>query len=308
MDESGLEDLAPEDASYDLYLRLQNLDPGANMDLNEYYALRDIVDPGQTKDEASPTTTEEGNQQYQKRSTEKQKWADRLIKALQKSPQDEETFKRPRSEEGNDEKHHGQKKKKKTAAHIELNVDLGDPQGPVKKPKKRRGTKSVHEMANVDARHESKKVKRKKKKAISVVAALNDADLVAALEVAALEVATFVPDPPKKKKKRKKLPRHDTSATLGPYVHQSVQEIELEEQVKIEVARALKAREEEELNEKEKKRRFKVLRSNSRVRNWQAGMRRNFNSYAMKKALDPFTIKRNKMHKVRNCSICSGQI
>ena len=73
-------------------------------------------------------------------------------------------------------------------------------------------------------------------------------------------------------------------------------------------AMALKAKEEEELNEKETKRRFKVLRSNARVRNWQAGMRRNFNNDAMKKALDPFTIKRNKMHKVCKCSICCDQI
>ena len=169
-------------------------------------------------------------------------------------------------------------KKKKTVAQIELTVDSGDPQGPVKK------------------------VKRKKKKA-SVVLALNDADVVADQKV-----ASVVTDPTKKKKKRKKLPRDYTGTTLGPYVHQSVQEIELEEQVKIEVARAMKAREDEEFNAKEKKRRFKVLRSNSRVRNWQAGMRRNFNNDAMKKALDPFTIKRNKMHKVRKCSICCDQI
>ena len=183
-------------------------------------------------------------------------------------------------------------------------------------------------MGNVEARHESKKEKRKKKKA-SVVAAFNDADVDAALKVAsvapdqkasvvaafndagvvaALKVGSVAPDPTKKKKKRKKLPRDYTGTTLGPYVHQSVQEIELEEQVKIEVARAMKAREEEEFIAKEKKRRFKVLRSNSRVRNWQAGMRRNFNNDAMKKALDPFTIKRNKMHKVRKCSICCDQI
>jgi hypothetical protein len=173
-----------------------------------------------------------------------------------------------------------------------MNVDLGDPQGTVKES----------ETDNVDARHESKKKKRKKKKA-SVLAACNDADVGAALEVASL-----VPDPPKKKKKRKKLPRADTGAILEPYVHQSVLEIELEEQVKFQVARALKAREDAELLEKEKKRRFKVLRSNSRVRNWQAGMRRNFNNDSMKKALDPFTIKRNKMHKVRNCSICCCKI
>ncbi len=186
----------------------------------------------------------------------------------------------------------------------------------------------MHEMGNVEARHESKKEKRKKKKA-SVVAAFNDADVDAALKVAsvapdqkasgvapfndadvvaALKVASVAPDPTKKKKKRKKLPRDDIGATLGPYVHQSAQEIEIEEQVKIDVARALKAREEEELNDKKKKRRFKVLRANSRVRNWQAGMRRNFNNDAINKALDPFTIKRNKMHKVRNCSICYDKL
>ncbi len=185
---------------------------------------------------------------------------------------------------------------------MELNVDLGDLQEAIKKKKKRRGIKSVHEMDNVDARHESKKEKRKKKKA-SVVAASNEADVGAANEVAGV-----VPDPPKKKKKRKKLSRDNTGAKLRTFVHQSVQEIELEEQVKIQVARALKAREEEEFLEKEKKRRFKVFRTNSRVRNWQAGMRRNFNNDAIKKALDPFTIKRNKMHKVRNCSICYDKL
>ena len=290
MDANGLDGLGPEDASYGLFLRLQNLEPGPNIDLNEYYALRDIVDPPLTNDEAAPPTTEEDNRQSLKGSTEKQKWAERLIDALQKSPKEEDTLKRPRLEDGNAAKH--KKKKRKPAAQIEMNVDLDDPQGTVKES----------ETDNVDARHESKKKKRKKKKA-SVLAACNDADVGAALEVASL-----VPDPPKKKKKRKKLPRADTGAILEPYVHQSVLEIELEEQVKIQVARALKAREEEELLEKEKKRRFKVLRSNSRVRNWQAGMRRNFNNDSMKKALDPFTIKRNKMHKVRNCSICCCKI
>ena len=73
MDESGLEDLTPQDARYGLFLRLQNLDPGPDMDQNEFYALRDIVDRAQTKDEPSPTTTEEGNKQYLKGSAEKQK-------------------------------------------------------------------------------------------------------------------------------------------------------------------------------------------------------------------------------------------
>ena len=109
---------------------------------------------------------------------------------------------------------------------------------------------------------------------------------------------------PIKKKKRLSLqasgPISGTGALLGTYVHQSVQEIAIEEQVKIEVARVLKAKNDEELEEKEKKRRLKVLRANTRVRNWQAGMRRNMDPGTMKKALDPFTIKRNKMHKVRN--------
>ena len=75
--------------------------------------------------------------------------------------------------------------------------------------------------------------------------AFNDADVVAAVNV-----GSVAPDPTKKKKKRKKLPRDYTGTTLGPYVHQSVQEIELEEQVKIEVARAMKAKEDEEFNAK----------------------------------------------------------
>ena len=111
---------------------------------------------------------------------------------------------------------------------------------------------------------------------------------------------------PRKKKKKKRLsldasgPNLGTGALLGTYVHQSVQDIAIEEQVKFEVARVLKAKMDEELEEKEKKRRLKVLRANTRVRNWQAEMRRNMDPGTMKKALDPFTIKRNKMHKVRN--------
>ena len=170
---------------------------------------------------------------------------------------------------------------------MDLNVALADPLDRKKESKK----------DNNEYPHESKKEKRKKRRA-NVVTAIKEADVVAAQEV-----ASVVPEPTKKKKKRKKLAQDATGAKLGPYVHQSVQDIEIEEQVKIEVARALKAKEEEALNEKETKRRFKVLRSNARVRNWQTGMRRNFNNDAMKKALDPFTIKRNKMHKVRNCSI-----
>ena len=175
---------------------------------------------------------------------------------------------------------------------MDLNVALADPLDRKMEPKK----------DNNEYPHESKKKKRKKRRA-NVVATINEAEVVVAQEV-----ASVVAEPTKKKKKRKKLAQDATGAKLGPYVHQSVQDIEIEEQVKIEVTRALKAKEEEELNEKETKRRFKVLRSNARVRNWRAGMRRNFNNDAMKKALDPFTIKRNKMHKVRKCSICCDQI
>ena len=136
MDEYGLEDLAPEDPGYSLFLRLQNLDPGPNMDLNEYYALRDIVDHEKTNDEASPTTTEEDNEKSLKGSTEKQKWAERLIKALQTSPKEEDTLKRPRSEDGNDEKHLRQKKKKKKRGANRTDRRLGRPTGTRKEGKK----------------------------------------------------------------------------------------------------------------------------------------------------------------------------
>jgi hypothetical protein len=243
MDDSGREDLTPEDAGYSVFLRLQKLDPGPNMDQNEYYALRDIFDG----------PTEEAKKLHQKGSAGKQQWAESLIRGLQNSKQAEETLKRSRSEDGHDKK-------------------------PKKKHKKRRENTSVHEMDIVDDPHESKKGKKKKKKA-SVVGAINEAD-----GVADIKEPSFVAEAPKKKKKRKKLSRDTTDATLGTYVHQSVQEIAVEEEVKLQVARVLKAREEQELNDKEKKRRLKVLRTNTRVRNWQAGMRRNFDNDAMKKS------------------------
>ena len=276
-DDSGRQKLTPEDAGYSVFLRLQKLDPGPDMDQNEYYALRDIIDGPQTKDEGTPKTTAATKKLHQKGSAGKQQWAESLMRGIQNSKQAEETLKRPRSEDSHD------KKLKK-------------------KHKKRTKNTSLHDVDNVDVPHESKKGKKKKKKA-SGVGAINEADGVADSKEPSVGA-----DGPKKKKKRKKLSREETGAKLGTYVHQSVQDIGIEEEVKIQVARALKAKEEQELNDKEKKRRFKVLRTNTRVRNWQAGMRRNFDNDAMKKALDPFTITRNKMHKVRNCCICCGKI
>jgi hypothetical protein len=92
--------LTPVDHGYHLFTRLNTLDPGPNMDLNEYYALLDIFEGPQKTLQAPSQRNVEGKDLYEKGSAGKQKWAQNLITALQKKKKDEDTLKRQRPEDG----------------------------------------------------------------------------------------------------------------------------------------------------------------------------------------------------------------
>ncbi len=138
MDQNGRDGLTPEDYGHSVFTRLQTLEPGPNMDLNEYYALLDIFEGAQKTVQAPPQTNEEGKELYHKGSAGKQKWAENLITALQRNQQEGETLERPRSEDGNVKKP-PKKKKKECRGAIGIEHRRGGPTEAHKETEKPKG-------------------------------------------------------------------------------------------------------------------------------------------------------------------------
>jgi hypothetical protein len=136
MDQSGRDALTPEDHGYSLFLRLQTLKSGPNMDMNEYYELHDILDGALQKVQAPRERNAEGKNQHHEGFAGKKKWADKLITALQESQEEEEALKRPRSEDGNVKKH---PKKKESRGGIGIERRIGGPKEAHKETEKTKG-------------------------------------------------------------------------------------------------------------------------------------------------------------------------
>jgi hypothetical protein len=100
MDLHGREGLTPEDDAFNLFNRLKTLDPGPNMDLNEYYALLDIFDGAQKTVRPPSTMKQEGIDLYDKGSAGKRKCAEHLMTALQMNQQQGELSKKPHTQSG----------------------------------------------------------------------------------------------------------------------------------------------------------------------------------------------------------------
>jgi hypothetical protein len=176
MDRHGLEGLTPDDDAYNLFTRLNTLEHGPNMDLNEFYALLAIFEGDQKTVIPPPTRTMVGSEEVERRSKGKRKWAEKLLRELQFEP---------KSEDGLPKKPHTKKKKKSGAAPLVLDEAVADP----------KNVDPPLEKGGVHVPDESKKKRKKKKKP----SAEDAAPCVASKET--VDAAPCFDDPKKKKKK-----------------------------------------------------------------------------------------------------------
>ena len=167
MDLHGRDELTPDDDDFNLFTRLNALEHGPNMDLNEFYALLSIFE-GAQKTVMPPPTRPKG-------SKGKRKWAAKLLADLQLEPKSEDGLpKKPRT------------KKKKKVSCAALEEDVGNLMS----------LDPTLEEGGVHVPDASKKKKKKKKKRSAVDAAPCDASKET------VDGATGIDGTRKKKKKK----------------------------------------------------------------------------------------------------------